>query len=289
MNKQASTEPVDGSDSEGGTTDVAVAEAPAQRAPSPLDKALAAPRGRPAMHSAPGPFDVSEPVTLPSQLLDPGNVTSLDDYIEGQVPAPVVVALDAFTALHGATAQVINARNELRGSDSLTQSQQVLALADLQNKLSASATRKADTALSALGQAIAADEQSLRQPMNENARGPFAAELRAVLRAMPVAERMKAIDRAIADGDSTLAGAVLGAPPLLSGIQAGTVAALAHKWHSARQPDTVRRLTMLRTVQDRLTKAGSHFVASYESVLGSRHDTVARLRAAKASAAKVLA
>jgi hypothetical protein len=140
-----------------------------------------------------------------------------------------------------------------------------------------------------LGQAIAADEQALRQPMNENARGPFAAELRAVLRAMPVAERMKAIDDAIAGGDSTVAGAVLGAPPILSGIQAGTVAALAHKWHSARQPDTVRRLGMLKTVQDRLIKAGSHFVASYESVLGARGDTVARLRAANASAAKVLA
>lgn len=275
---------------EGTDTDVVVALIPsAKPALSPLDAAMRAPRGRPAAHSAPGPFDVQEPATLPSQLLDPGNVTSLDDYIEGQVPAPVVVALDAFTALHGAVAQIINARNELRGNDSLTQAQQVLALADLQNKLSASATRKADTATKALDQAIAADEQALRAPVNAEARGPFAAEIRTAVRSMPQTERTKFINDAIDSGDATVAGAILGAPGVLSGLPGDLVQALAEKFNRARQPDVVRRLDMLKTVQDRLIKAGSHFVASSESVLGARHQTVTRLRAAKAAAAKVLA
>jgi len=261
----------------------------APHAPSALDRALNAPRGRPAMHSVPGPFDYPEPTTLPSQLLDPGNVTALDDYIEGQVPAPVVVALDAFTAMHAATQQVINARTELRGNDSLTQSQQVLAIADLQGKLSTSATLKADNALRALGQAIAADEALLSQPVREQARGPFAAEIRTAVRSMPTAERMKFINDAITSGDSTVAGAILGAPAVLSGLPSDMVAALGEKFNRARQPDVVRRLDMLRTVEQRLIKAGSHFVASHEAVLGARQSTVDKLRAAKAAAAKVLA
>ena len=287
MNSDPNTEH---EDSEGGTTDVVVALIPsAKPALSPLDAAMRAPRPRPTYTTPPSVFDVPKPATLPNQLLDPGNVTSLDDYIEGQVPAPVVVALDAFTALHGAVAQIINARNELRGNDSLTQVQQVLALADLQNKLSASATRKADTATKALDQAIAADEQALRAPVNAEARGPFAAEIRTAVRSMPQTERTKFINDAIGSGDSTVAGAILGAPAVLSGLPGDLVQALAEKFNRSRQPDVVRRLDMLKTVQDRLIKAGSHFVASSESVLGARHQTVTRLRAAKAAAAKVLA
>lgn len=236
----------------------------------------------------PDVWDHPAAVNLPSQALHPAQVTSLPGYNEHDVPTPVKASVEALEALTAATTQVITARLELRGNPAMAPAAALLALDALQTKLNKSASQRVDNALQAVKAAIQSDERALSGPVNNEAKGVFASELRSVLRAMPVADRMAAINKAVADGDVTVASAVLGAPPLLSGVQPASIVDLSHKWHTARNPAAAARLALLRATEAKLLAAGSHFVGSMDAVLGATPHALERARSARAKVTKVL-
>ncbi|MBB3236344.1 hypothetical protein [Phyllobacterium endophyticum] len=103
-------------------------------------------------------------------------------------------------------------------------------------------------------------EQKISAPPRpaDSAGHMLATEIRSRLSAMKPADRKKAIDAAMADGDDTVLGAVLNAPPILSGVGSNEeMAMLRTRWQRARHGADVNRLERIKQAMDDLTRAGT--------------------------------
>lgn len=258
----------------------------AQRAP--IDQAFA--RGQPRPRAvAPSVFDMGrDTLQAPSATLSPVNITGADDYSEEDATA-VLPAVNALAAMHEAATKVIEARNAVQLDSTLTPAAQLLAIDAMQDKMWPAATRKVDAANAWLTQAIAAEEKALRAPIRENATGPYAAELRTLVRDMDTAARMKFITAAIAENDAISVGALLGgAPAALSGLNAEMVSALTEQWQRARNPQAVRKLNLMKNAQAKMERAAGIFITTREQTMGARFETVRRLRDQQSATRRVV-
>jgi hypothetical protein len=217
----------------------------------------------------------------------PGNVTAAPSYSEEHATA-VEPAVQALTALQAATDAVLQVRAASQSDPTLTEAAAILNVATAYDKLVPAATRKLDAARANVEAQIKAAEASLAAPVTQGATGPFAAELRAVVRAMEPGERLAALSQAIKDGDAALAGAVLGAHPMLSGLNAQAVQALSGQWHRARNPAQVQKLELLNHALSAIDRAGQQLMRNMDGIHGARLTTIAKLRAATSKAQKVI-
>lgn len=264
----------EGADSEGGEIDI-------RRAPHPAASALDASlmRGNPRQrHGSPSLWDAAEPLALPSPALDAQNIRTHPEFAACDGYA-CDLALGAMDALQDVTRKVIAAREVLRETGIKAEAEQVLEVFDLHGKLFPSATRKVDAAAKALDSAIAHHEGELRKAVTQGATGPFAAEIRGVVRGMTTAERQSFVTQAVTKGDTTVLGAVLGAPPVLTGLSAEMVQALTERANTLREPKLARQLNLMRHARDKLNAAASVFMLSTDKMIGARHTTVSTLRA----------
>ncbi len=245
---------------------------------SPLDQAMRRANPRPAAQ-APSIWDMDrDTLQAPSATLSPVNITGADDYSEEDATS-VQSAVNAMQAMHEAATKVIESREAIKLDATMTPAAQLLAIDAMQDRLWPAATRKVDAANAWLDQAIAAEEKELRAPVRANATGPYAAEVRALVRSMDAGARMKFITSAIAENDAISVGAVLGgAPAALSGLNAEMVSALTEQWQRARNPQAVRRLNLMKSAQAKMARAAGIFITTREAALGARHETVKRLR-----------
>lgn len=258
----------------------------AQRAP--IDQAFA--RGQPRPRATPiSVFDMGrDTLQAPSATLSPVNVTGADDYLEEDATSvqPVITALQA---MHEAATKVIEAREAVKLDSTLTPAAQLLAIDAMQDKLWPAATRKVDSANAWLNQSIAAEEKALRAPIREHATGPYAAELRTLVRGMETGARMTFLTKAIADNDAISVGAVLGgAPAALSGLNAEMVSALTEQWQRARNPQAVRKLNLMKSAQAKMERAAGVFITTREQTMGARFETVRRLREQQSATRRVV-
>ena len=81
----------------------------------------------------------------------------------------------------------------------------------------------------------------------------YAGEVRAALLRMPEAERTKAIQAAINDGDDQFAAAAITGNVVLTGLGKAQHAAYADAWKRTRHKNTVERIECLRGGLDGLT------------------------------------
>jgi hypothetical protein len=288
-------------DSEGGETDVAaqadsltdepdtvpVAQAAEPREPSPLDMALRSTRAR-----SPAEVDLwlaqRDMVQVVPMAFMPGNLTDAPLYNADTDAALLEPAVQALQAMQQATQALLDVRAAARSDPTLTQAAAILATADAADRLLPKATQRIDTAAKNLDAQVKHAEAALQAPVTQGATGAFAAELRSVVRAMDPGQRMTALTNAIRDGDAALAGAVLGAHPLLSGFDAKGIQALTAAWQRARQPDLVRRVELLRYAEGALDRAGRAYLNNIEGLQGAKVSTVANLRAQTGKAKAVL-
>ena len=77
--------------------------------------------------------------------------------------------------------------------------------------------------------------------------GIYAGEIRAALLKMPMAERAKAVSRAIEDGDDAFVAAAVLGNVALTGLGKAEAAALADSWRRKRHGNTVERIARLRS------------------------------------------
>ncbi len=252
---------------------------------SPLDQSLRRPNAR-QQHGSQTVW-VFDVMTTPNMAFDPAQVTSLEHYeeLEGW---GVSLGVDAMKTMHGTVSQLIEARETLKANQFKHPGELALDLDDLHGKLGPAATRKLDAAYSTIGKAIAAQEQELRQPITEGARGPFAAEVRTYVRGLNTSERLKFFNAAINNGDMAALGACLGAPAYLSGLAPETAATLTEQANRARNPLVVKRLALLKGAHSKLEAAGSLFHDSTERIVGVRESTIHKLRAQRKQVRKAI-
>lgn len=253
---------------------------------SPLDAAFQKPNGRP------GPaVDLiwsKEPLLLPSVTLAPGNITGIDGYEEfGGWGLDHVV--NAMAGLHDACANIIEGRKAVQADPTMTDAARAIAVADLADKLSAKVTKSADAALGLLKKTIASERAELSKPLAAAVSPELGREIRAHVKAMKPAERLGFLQAQAKAGDVTTLSAVIKAPSYLSGVEPDMLPTLNNELNRALNPQAVKRLAMLEKAEERLSHAGSIFIASTERAAGVKRGVVARLREQQGRARKSLA
>lgn len=253
---------------------------------SPLDASFQRPNQR-QQAAAPSVWDVADAITVPSPTLDPGNLTAhaLFAELDGW---GVASAVDALKALHGAVQQVVEVREAAKADPTLTAAAALLLVADTHTKLTTAATKKLDAASATLTRAVEVEEAALRKPITTGATGPFAAELRALARSMNEGDRRAFITDAIASKDVATLGALLGAPPALSGLDKASAAGYSNRANLVMNEQAAKRVELMRFALGKLEAAGRVHLTSMERTVGAKLSTVAKLRAQKARAAVVL-
>jgi hypothetical protein len=259
--------------------------AAATRTHSRLDDALSWRNGRPTAPQGNKFADAETQVTLPTPSTDPGAITGLAGY-DDDTRGAVAGVVNALGDLHKAQAQVIAARDAARSDVTLTDAAAALKVAAFADKVCEPATRKLDTAYKALEQSALQLEGDLKKSVGYAATGSFTAEIRAHVKGMSSSQRMQFLSEAVSRGDVVALGAVLGAPPYLSGLSAEIQAATLERHNLQRDPTGAKRLAFMRLAMEKVRMAGTAFLASREGLVGSRNATVRRLQEQQANAAR---
>lgn len=253
---------------------------PPQRAP--LDQSFqrgAGPRPAPAPQSLRDP----EALTTPSIAFDGRTLSTIEGY-NSDTRMYVAQAETALDSLREGLQQIINAREASKKNPTWNEAAQVLAVADLAAKVQAKTTPLIDTTLANMGKSIAGMEEMLRAPITVGASTPIASDVCLFARGLDASERMKLLTRAIEKSDLVTLGAVLGRPAYLSGLTDEMQATLTVEYNRKKAPETARRIAVMKEAHERLSTAGSLFVAHVEKAMGVQWGTAQKLKTAKADA-----
>lgn len=222
-----------------------------------------------------------------SPTLHPANITSIDGYeaAKGYV-ADCVTTLDA---AHQSVAHVIEARQKVNLDQSRTPRAKVLMTAELANKYSAKLQKQFESSWGRLEKAIQHNEHELSQPLQQQSgAGNINGEIRAHAKALSRDDRVKLLTVAIEGGDITTAGAILGAPPYLSGMSDIEHTHFTRQYHEATNPEMAQRLKVMKATQDKLQRAHPALLQELEKAVGACRQDVERLQAATSEAEAAL-
>lgn len=215
------------------------------------------------------------------------NITSMD--VDEETRAYLGPAATAMDTLYQSVQQVIDARNAAAKNRAWSEAEQIVQVADFAQKVEAKASRLVDSTLKNLGTSIAAIEETLRAPITTGANTPIASDICQHLRSLETGERMALLTNAIKEGDHITMGAVLGRPAYLSGITKEMQAVLTEQFNRARFPAVAKRLSAMKAAHEKLSNAGSLFLATVEKAQGVSWSVSARLKAEQQAASKALA
>jgi hypothetical protein len=97
---------------------------------------------------------------------------------------------------------------------------------------------------------------------------------------------MKLIQQAIDDGDHTVATAVLGAPAILSGIDANMQKTLTRMYHERHNPAMAKRLKVMTAAKVLIEERAGLVFKELEKAVGAPPHKAKALREAKTAAEK---
>jgi hypothetical protein len=238
-----------------------------------MSAAVDNPRGRPNFGRGsllPGAVDKSTELTRPTPSLDPGNITHGVEGYDETTSGYVQCAVDAFTTAHKAIVDVINARDRLRATPTLTEDGALLKLGDYAYAKQQAATKAMDAATTRLEAGIKFLQESLSKPLQSAADNSVSAEIRSFFKSLSAEERRTRIAEAITKGDAKTVSAVLGTVPYLSGLDDAMRALYTHEWNSRAQPELATRLSVMQKSLDLVTDRAGLIFVQVELAIGGR-------------------
>jgi hypothetical protein len=215
--------------------------------------------------------------------LHPTNLEKLDGIDEETLPV-ISHAVAAFQEAYQGISQVQTAREAARSNPAWTEAQQIMATADLSDKMFERIAKRMDSSRASLEAGIAHLEKEMMQPVESRASHPVSIEVRSYIRNLPSADRMSFIKRAIETGDHETAQAALGAPSYLSGIEPEMQKALLRLYREKASPASAKRLKALASAKEYIEKNGSLVIKELEKSVGLPAHKVQQLRNAKSKA-----
>jgi hypothetical protein len=216
--------------------------------------------------------------------LHPDTVKSIVDEYDEDTEAVLAPTMTAFSEAYEGLRQVHDAREKAKTNPSWTEAEQVMRTQDLADKVMAKVTRTFDNVRGNLVRGIASLEEQLSQPVESKASGSIAAEVRAHLKGLPSGERMSVLREAINSGDHTVATAALGAPAMLSGLDANMAKVLLREYHTKHQPQMAKRLAALTAARDKIERDAGKLFPAMEKAVGMAPHKVKALREARSAA-----
>jgi hypothetical protein len=222
-------------------------------------------------------------LSRPSVSLAPGNIEGLDGY-DDESKGYVADAVTALDTMHQTVTKIIEAREASKRNPSWTEGAQIINTAVLADKLTTQTAKMVDATLGALQTRIAHVEGELRKPMDGTLVTPVAVEVRQYARELSATKRNELIADLIDKGDAKTLGALLTAPPFLSGLTDAEVKVFTEKHNRKANPLLTKRLALMKTAHAKLADAGSLFIVQSERAQGVPPNVVAQLRAAQSKA-----
>ncbi len=265
----------------------AFAAVASKNGPAPIDANPAAYRSPPLVGkpvdtgpvASHGPYHVS-----PS--LDPKNIEAIDGYEDFQVE--LRVAHHALSCAQVGLEQIANARTQAEKNLAWNDYQKLLNVGGAAEKKLDSILQQFDKASTQLTTLATSLERELTTPLASSAVGGFNVEIRARIAQMKSDERASFVEKAIRSGDETVAAAVLGAPPLLTGINPDLHKILTRTWHENRSPDTVRKLAAVRRAIDIVQERGPLVLPQTQLAMRGTFKKLQAIRKANSEAERAL-
>ncbi len=230
--------------------------------------------------------------------LHPDNIASLDGYCDETAPL-VADATEALTAAYGYLGGIHDVRAAAFADPTLTQEAALLKADDHAQAKLAGVTRKFDAAIARFDKTIAAYETDLSSSVKQLASTTVSGEVRALMQ--KAEDRMALMEKALAEGDDDVLSAVLGAPPMLSGLTKEIHAVFLRKYNEQRKPETTQRLRALTSAKTYLEQQGGLVLKEMVKAVGGlpvidertghviRTDGPQAIRAKRDASAKVYA
>lgn len=230
--------------------------------------------------------------------LHPDNIASLDGYSEATAPL-VADAAEALTAAYSYLGSIHDVRAAAFADPTLTKEAALLKADDHAQAKLAGVTRKFDATVARFGTTIASLEADLSASVKEQAGKMVSGEVRALMKASD--NRIPLLEQALADKDDEVLSAVLGAPPMLSGLTREVHAVFLRKYNEQRKPETVKRLRALTSAKTYLERTGGLVLKEMVKAVGGlpvtdprtgrliREDGPHEIRAKRDASAKVYA
>lgn len=164
-----------------------------------------------------------------------------------------------------------------------------LKLRDSALKTAEGTAQKLDTAISSALEEIAtltASTSAPPVPRDQFGLG-IAAEIRNRLTAMSEKDRNEALSKAVADKDLSIIGAVLHAPPMLSGFDKTRLDLLRASYRTTFHPQEATRLERLQGAVEAAQRAGQSFLGFIDKMTANETVRLAEAAAQKLSAAEL--
>lgn len=220
--------------------------------------------------------------------LHPINVQKLESYSDETVGV-LAKTESAFAHAYEQLGKVFDASETVRADPTLTEAAAVLRIADYGDKAFTGMAKRFDDAAANLKTIVASIETELTAPVESKASSTLSAEIRAYAAKLPDGERISFVRKAITDGDTRTASAILGAPAYLSGLTGDMQAILTRQFHEHSNPLQAKRLKAAQAGLDLLGERAGLVFSQIAKAVGTDPKKVARYRAAAAKTAKAFA
>lgn len=233
--------------------------------------------------------------------LHPDTFLNLDG-VDSETAPLIAPAVEAFESAYSYIGGIHQFRKAAFSDPTLTPEAALLKTDDHAQAKLAGVTRKIDGAVAQLTKSITSLEADLSASVKEQAGRMVSGEVRALMQKSN--DRVGLMEKALAEGDDEVLSAVLGAPPMLSGLTKELHAAFLLKFNQLRKPETSKRLKAMVAARTRLEQQGGLVLAEMVKAVGTipvvsdkegskgriiRHITPSEVRARRDASAKVYA
>ena len=221
-----------------------------------------------------------EPKSRTSLSLHPATVQKIDGYSEatkGYVAGTERALHEAYSGVSSVHAAMDAAKKD----PTLNEAARTIKVDDLAQRVFTKIAKLFDTERGNLEKGIALIEAQLTAPVQAKASQPLAAEVRAFVKGLPLAERAAFVRAAILKGDDVTATAALGAPHFLSGIDEKMMPVLVRTYHEHSAPEEAAKLKVMLGAKALIEDRGGLLFGQLESAVGAKPHEVRRLREAR--------
>lgn len=219
--------------------------------------------------------------------LDPGVIKAIEGFEDHA--GYLDCAVSAFSVAHVGLQKIADARNAARKNGAWTEANQLLIVAKDAERAQERMTRAMDNAHKTLTQGIAHTEAELSKPLQTAADNSLSGEMRSLFRSMSADERSKALSEALADNDSRILNAVLGAHHRLSGISKVEQETYTRRFNEKNQPQVASRLAAMKKGLALVERNGPLIMSEVEKALDSTWHKIGKIKAESNAAERALA
>lgn len=204
-----------------------------------------------------------------SPSLHPETFTNLDGYNDDSAKF-IGDAVSAFNDAYVTLGRIHTATEIGKKDLTRTEENRILIVGKEATKHQERLCRRFDVAHANIKKGADHIETELSQPLKERAGlGNLNQEVRGHCKALDRTERTKLLNEAFEAGDTDTLQAVLGAQPFLSGLSAPEHAHYLHRFNSEQNPALVSRLTLMRSVLEKIERDAPLLFREVERAVGA--------------------